>query len=129
MDPNDIKAMVLDDKSLSQALRREIEGNIRVGDEIFGLVGKILCVEITLNIRISGDEMVYLGSRGIDSANRGSVYPVMFEPWGLTMTEYMDLPFAELMEHGHWEPPVQRYRKVDPPDQWDDAIKIFRSVC
>jgi hypothetical protein len=124
-----LRDVMLNDKQLPAILRREIEQQQRVGDDIFEHVGRIFNVTFELFIQTAEKERVYLGYRGIKPSRHSIKHCVMFEPFGLTFDEYAKMPFHSLMDNGHWEPMLSGTSDVvDPPKHWVESVEIFRQL-
>jgi hypothetical protein len=129
MSRDQLRGIILKDKKLPVALRREIEQQRRVGDDIFEHVGRIFNVTFELFIQTAEKERVYLGYRGTKPSRHSIKHCVMFEPFGLTFDEYARMPFHSLMDNGHWEPLMSGTSDVvDPPRHWVESVEIFRQL-
>lgn len=88
---------------------REITHEEPLGDDVFQVIGILLCIQFNVYIYISDNERVHVRRFGVDiphipGCESVKSYDVRFEPFGLTYEEVRACNHNPLYIPGHWEP-------------------------
>jgi hypothetical protein len=103
----------------SAELKRERDGGLALGDEVFDIMGIQGLVKFDIYIYLSDTTRFLIKSVGSDRPD-APVHSIKFEPSGLMYDEIKALPHSPLYVSGHWEAVREVFvgELVPFPPQW-----------